>query len=40
VEFIDTCRPQAIAAAMRPGKTRLLWLETPSNPTWDITDIA
>jgi len=40
VEFIDSCRPQAIAAAMRPGKTRLLWLETPSNPTWDITDIA
>lgn len=20
--------------------TRLLWLETPSNPTWDVTDIA
>ncbi len=40
VEFVDTCQPQAIAAAMRPGQTRLLWLETPSNPTWDITDIA
>jgi len=40
VEFVDTAQPRAIAAAMRPGKTRLLWLETPSNPTWDITDIA
>ncbi len=40
VEFIDTHNTKAIAAAMRPGKTRLLWLETPSNPTWDISDIA
>jgi Fe-S cluster biogenesis protein NfuA len=25
---------------MRPGSTRLVWLETPANPMWDITDIA
>jgi Fe-S cluster biogenesis protein NfuA len=25
---------------MRPGQTRLVWIETPANPTWDITDIA
>ena len=25
---------------MRPGKTRLLWIETPANPVWSITDIA
>ncbi|MBT4486307.1 MAG: hypothetical protein HOC72_02145, partial [Rhodospirillaceae bacterium] len=23
----------------RPGKTKLVWLETPANPTWQITDI-
>ena len=23
-----------------PGRTRLLWLETPANPMWEITDIA
>ena len=40
VEFVDTCNIDALAAAMRPGKTRLIWLETPANPTWDITDIA
>jgi cystathionine gamma-synthase len=40
VEFVDTCDLDALAAAMRPGKTRLVWLETPANPTWDITDIA
>ena len=25
---------------MRPGQTKLLWLETPANPTWEIEDIA
>ena len=40
VEFVDTSDLDAVAAAMRPGKTRLLWLETPANPTWEITDIA
>ncbi|MBP7241062.1 PLP-dependent aspartate aminotransferase family protein [Amaricoccus sp.] len=32
--------PGAAEAAIRPGRTRLVWLETPSNPTWDIADIA
>ncbi len=40
VEFIDTSDLAALAAAMRPGQTRLVWIETPANPTWDITDIA
>jgi cystathionine gamma-synthase len=40
VEFVDTCDPAAVAAAMRPGRTRLLWLDTPANPTWAISDIA
>lgn len=25
---------------IRPNQTRLVWLETPANPTWAITDIA
>jgi cystathionine gamma-synthase len=25
---------------MRPGRTRLLWIETPANPLWSVTDIA
>ena len=40
VEFVDTTDPAAVAAAIRPGRTRLLWLETPANPTWEITDLA
>jgi|GEM_PF-30233 len=40
VEMADTSNTGAIRAALRPGKTRLLWLETPANPTWEISDIA
>ena len=29
-----------ITDAIVPGKTRLVWIETPSNPMWDVTDIA
>jgi cystathionine gamma-synthase len=40
VKFVDAERMDAIAKALRPGKTKLLWLESPANPTWDLTDIA
>jgi O-succinylhomoserine sulfhydrylase len=37
--FVDLTDPAAWAAAMRP-ETRLLFLETPSNPLTEIADIA
>lgn len=40
VEFVDAASTDAIAAAVRPGKTKLVWLETPANPTWAVSDIA
>jgi len=40
VEFTDTADLDAVAAAIRPGRTRLLWVETPANPMWEITDLA
>jgi cystathionine gamma-synthase len=40
VELCDTSDLDALAAAIRPGRTKLVWLETPANPTWEITDIA
>jgi cystathionine gamma-synthase len=40
VEFTDTTDLAAVAAAIRPGRTRLLWAETPANPMWEITDLA
>ena len=40
VELIDMADPAAVQAAIRPGKTKLVWVETPANPLWTITDIA
>jgi len=37
--FVDTTSPVNIEAALRPN-TKLLWLETPSNPLLHVTDIA
>src|SRR5437870_8585980 len=37
--FVDTGNLAAVKEAIRP-ETRLLWLETPSNPLLKVTDIA
>lgn len=38
--FVDATSTDAIAAAIRPGVTRMVWLETPANPLWGVTDIS
>ncbi len=40
VDFVPPGDVQAIANALRPGNTKLVWIETPCNPTWEVTDIA
>ena len=40
VELIDMTDPLAVRDRLRPGKTRLVWVETPANPMWSVTDIA
>ncbi len=40
VELVETDDLAALATALRPGRTKLVWIETPSNPLWRITDIA
>ncbi len=40
VEIVDMTDLAALKRAARPGKTRLIWAETPANPMWDITDLA
>ena len=40
VEFVDTTDLDALAGAVRAGQTRLIWLDTPANPTWEVSDIA
>jgi cystathionine beta-lyase/cystathionine gamma-synthase len=37
--FVDTRDPERVAAALRPD-TRLIWLETPTNPLLKLADIA
>jgi len=32
--------PEKVAAAIRPGQTKLVWVETPTNPLLTIGDIA
>jgi cystathionine gamma-synthase len=39
-DFVDTSDLGAVEAAINPGKTKLIWLETPANPLWSVTDIA
>jgi len=40
VELIDMTDPAAVQAAVRTGVTKLVWIETPANPLWTVTDIA
>jgi len=37
--FVDMTVAEEVEAAMRPG-TRLVWVETPSNPMLRVTDVA
>ncbi|MCW5748133.1 MAG: PLP-dependent transferase [Alphaproteobacteria bacterium] len=40
VAFLDTDRIDAVRAAIQPGQTKLIWIETPANPLWTVSDIA
>jgi cystathionine gamma-synthase len=37
---VDLTDLAAVRAAVRPGKTRAIWVETPSNPLLGVSDIA
>lgn len=37
--YVDTTNPENISKALTP-KTKLIWIETPTNPLMNITDIA
>ena len=40
LDFYDNADGEALAAVLRTMPPRLLWIETPANPTWEVTDIA
>jgi cystathionine gamma-synthase len=39
VNFVDMSDMAVLADAIVPGRTKLVWVETPANPLWNITDI-
>ena len=40
VDFYENASIEDLRAKARAKPTRLIWIETPANPTWDVTDIA
>src|SRR5687768_3381830 len=40
VDFVDTSDLDALRHAVIRDVTRVVWIETPSNPLWSVTDIA
>ncbi len=40
VELYDNTSIDDLAAKARRVKPRVIWIETPANPTWEVTDIA
>ncbi|HEY2444895.1 MAG TPA: aminotransferase class I/II-fold pyridoxal phosphate-dependent enzyme [Rhizomicrobium sp.] len=39
VDFVEMSDIDAVSRAIVPGRTKLVWVETPANPLWDVTDI-
>src|SRR5690349_16845463 len=40
LDFYENASIDDLAARTRARRPRLVWIETPANPTWDVTDIA
>ena len=40
VDFVDATDSAQVQAALRPGRTALVHVETPANPTWCVVDVA
>ncbi len=40
LELFDAADPGALENTVKKGRTKLVWIETPCNPSWDIMDIA
>jgi cystathionine gamma-synthase len=40
LDLFDAGADGGLEAALRPGVTRIVWIETPTNPMWDVIDVA
>lgn len=38
--YVDMTDPANVREAIRPGRTKLVWIETPTNPTLKLADLA
>ena len=38
--LFDAADPDDLQRSIVPGRTAIVWIETPVNPTWDVIDIA
>lgn len=39
LDQFDPADPDDLESKVIPGRTSLVWIETPTNPTWDVIDI-
>ena len=40
VDFAPTGDASALERTIKPGRTKIVWIETPANPSWEVSDIA
>lgn len=40
LDLFDVTDAGELARSITPGRTAIVWIETPVNPTWDVVDIA
>jgi len=40
VSYYTAGNMEELAACIKPGQTKLVWVETPNNPNWEVTDIG
>ena len=39
LDLFDAGDSESLVKAIIPGKTKMVWIESPANPTWDVIDI-
>ncbi len=39
LDYYDPAKADSLQLTVRSGATKLVWVESPCNPTWDVTDI-
>jgi len=39
LDYYELADPDDLASTVKAGRTTLIWIETPCNPTWDMIDI-